>query len=108
MPPHIQGRIADEFAAAKKADDPWGHLERAHILAQPWIRPHVRTHAAMLIHAIRERSRREIAGQLVRLVVAGPGSATGRYPTGNTGRANVPMTKLMPIPPSLQQILDQQ
>ena len=60
----------------------WRHLERAHILNQPLAVPHVRTHAAMLSFGVRRRNRREVLGQLVRLVVAAPGSWTGRYPRG--------------------------
>ena len=37
--------------------------------------------------------------------MAGPGSATGRYPLGNTGRANVSATKPMPIPDDLAELL---
>jgi hypothetical protein len=39
----------------------------------------------MLACGFRRHDRREIVGQMVRLVVAGPGSLTGRYPVGNTG-----------------------
>ena len=46
---------------------------------------HVRTHVAMLGFGIRRRDRREIVGQLVRLVVAGPGFLTDKYPVGNSG-----------------------
>ena len=41
----------------------------------------------------------------VRILVAGPGSATGRYPRGNTGRPNVPATKPMPVPADLAELL---
>jgi hypothetical protein len=84
----------------------WSHLERAHILSQPLAVPHIRTHVAMLGYGIRQRDRHEIAGQLVRLVVAGPGSALGRYPLGNTGGANVSAVTPMPIPAGLQAVLD--
>jgi hypothetical protein len=59
----------------------------------------------MLGVAWRERDRREVTGQLVRLVVAGPGSATGRYPVGNSGRARVPATLPMPLPDDLAALL---
>ena len=49
---------------------------------------------------------REIVGQLVRLVVAAPGTWTGRYPVGNTGGANVSALKPMPIPDDLQAVLN--
>jgi hypothetical protein len=88
-------RAAGDFAAE------WHHLERAHILSQPVAVLHVRTHVAMLRAGIRRRDRREIVGQLLRLVVAGPGSLTGRYPVGNTGGADVNALTPMPIPADL-------
>lgn len=46
----------------------------------------------MLAQAWRDRGNVEVRGQILRLVVAGPGSAARRYPVGNTGRARVPAT----------------
>jgi len=40
---------------------------------------------------------REALGQVVRLVVAGPGTLLGRAPLGNTGRANVGILTPMPL-----------
>lgn len=85
--------------------DPWPPLEAAHILSQPWATWHLRTHAAMLVLATRQRDPREIVGQLVRLAVAAPGSLTGRYPTGNTGRTTMKLTETAPIPPELTDLL---
>jgi hypothetical protein len=79
----------------------WLHLERAHILSQPRAGLHLRTHVAMLSAGIRHRDRREIVGQLLRLVVAAPGSLTGRYPVGNTGGADVGALTSMPVPADL-------
>lgn len=81
-----------EFTAARTEQGPgsqWRHLERAHMLSQPFPVLHTRTHLTMLTHAVRSRDRREALGQLFRLLVAAPGSASGRFPLGNTGRANV-------------------
>ena len=83
----------------------WGHLERAHILSQPLAGPHVRTHAAMLAAAFRRRDWHELVGQAFRLVVAGPGSMTGKYPVGNTGGADVSAFTPMPIPEDLRGLL---
>jgi len=83
----------------------WRHLERAHVLSQAWAIPHVRVHLLMLVHAIRLRDKREVRGQLLRLVVAAPGSWLGRTPRGNTGGSNVGILKPMPIPEDLQRIL---
>jgi Protein of unknown function (DUF3703) len=68
----------------------------------------VRTHAAMFGAAVRRRDRHEIVGQAFRLIVAGPGSLTGRYPVGNTGGANVNAFKPMTIPEDLRDLLDAQ
>jgi hypothetical protein len=101
-----------ERAAARAARDrgdtstEWRHLERAHILSQPTATRHVRTHLAMLGYGIRQRDGREIAGQLLRLMVAAPGTWTGRYPVGNTGGAKVSAVLPMPIPEDLRVILE--
>ncbi len=102
---------SDERHAARKAREAgdnaeeWHHLERAHIISQPLPLPHVRTHLAMLGFGIRHHDRREIQGQLVRLVVAGPGSALRRYPLGNTGGANVNAVQPMQVPADLRSLL---
>ena len=102
----------DERAAAATARrlndwaEEWRHLERAHILSQPMALPHIRTHVDMLSYAVRRRDVRELAGQLFRVAVAGPGSLTGRYPVGNTGGANVSAFRRMPIPDDLRPLLE--
>ena len=103
---------AQERTAAKSARGrgdhaaEWNHLERAHILSQPMAGPHVRTHVSMLGYGLRRHDRREVVGQVVRLMVAGPGSWTGRYPTGNTGGADVSALLPMDIPPDLRAVLE--
>jgi hypothetical protein len=92
-------------ARATRGADAWRALEEAHILSQPWAWPHVEAHVAMLRLALRERDRAEVRGQLVRIAVAGPGSLAGRYPVGNTGRANVPIGQPMPVPAHLAALL---
>lgn len=102
-------RVYDsEMAAAEAAADPvrrWGHLERAHIVSQPdpWL--HTCNHAAMLVLALRQHDRREALGQVLRLIVAAPGSMTGRYPVGNTGRVAAGLMTPMPIPGDLAEVL---
>ena len=83
----------------------WHHLERAHVVAQPFPVAHVGSHAAMLRLAVRLRDRTEVSGQVVRLIVAGPGSLVGRFPVGNTGRASLPLTAELPIPPDLVELM---
>ncbi|WP_280263313.1 DUF3703 domain-containing protein [Nocardia abscessus] len=110
--PRISGparaRYHAEMRAAKtapSAEQRWTHLERAHILSQPdpWL--HTRNHAAMFVLAVRRRDRREALGQVVRIIVAAPGSLSGRYPEGNTGRATVGLRQPMPTPPELAALL---
>lgn len=108
LSPAARARYRAEMAAAKTAADPalrWTHLERAHILSQPdpWL--HTGNHVAMFALAVRQRDRREAVGQLVRVLVAAPGSLTGRYPEGNTGRANVGLRRPMAIPADLAELL---
>jgi hypothetical protein len=67
---------------------------------------HVRTHLAMLAFAIRRHDRREITGQLIRTIAAGPGSVLRRYPLGNTGGANVSAVAPMDVPDDLRVVLD--
>jgi hypothetical protein len=102
---------ATEHDAARRArtrgdvQTEWHHLERAHIVSQPLAGRHVRTHASMFATALRRRDRRELMGQTFRLLVAGPGSMTGRYPVGNTGGASVSAFLPMPIPDDLRALL---
>ena len=108
MPTRVRAVYLSEMHAARRAADPgvrWRHLERAHILSQPWPWPHTRNHIAMLALAIIQRDRREAVGQVVRIIVAAPGSALGRYPEGKTGRATVGLTQPMPVPDDLAAVL---
>ncbi|MEV4128335.1 DUF3703 domain-containing protein [Nocardia sp. NPDC049707] len=111
IPAQARLRYQEEMRAARSAADPaqrWTHLERAHILSQPdpWL--HTGNHIAMLALAVRQRDRREALGQIVRIIVAAPGSLTGRYPEGNTGRTNVGLRQPMPTPPDLAALLHPQ
>lgn len=108
MPPAVRAAFDAELATARTATDPasaWRAAERAHILSQPWPWPHTVVHAVMLRRALREHDRVEAVGQVIRLAVAGPGSALDRYPAGNTGRARVPLIQPMPIPADLAALL---
>ncbi len=83
LPAPARSRYHDEMRAAATATDPsqrWTHLERAHILSQPDPRLHTRNHIAMFTLAVRQRDRREALGQIIRIIVAAPGSLAGRYP----------------------------
>ena len=83
----------------------WAHLERAHIISQPYPWPHTRNHIAMLALALGQHDRREALGQIVRIIVAAPGSLSGRYPEGNTGRVEAGLMKPMSVPDDLAEML---
>ena len=108
----IRKRLRFNLTEAREAwmfkdfDRCWSLLEDAHVLSQPWAWRHVRVHGSMFVAAIVHRDVREVRGQLSRIAVAGPGSMSGRYPTGNTGRARVPATQPMPIRSDLVEILE--
>ena len=106
--------IGAEMAAYRSAveagddDRAWHHLERVHIVSQPYLGPHLASHGAMLRFAIRRRDWSEVLGQMIRIILAPLGSLTGRLPVGNTGRSNVSAFAPMPIPADLADALRQQ
>jgi hypothetical protein len=100
-----------EFDAARRAiaagelDAGFRHLERAHVLGQAFVVPHVKSHLGMLRVGVLRRDAREILGQLLRVPGAAIGSLLGHVPLGNTGGANVPPFRSLPIPDDLADIL---
>lgn len=100
-------RYQIEMAASREAeragdlDRAIHFLERAHILGQRYLIPHLATHWRMLRLARRHGDPREIRGQIARLFAALPGYLFGWVPVGNTGGANVSAIQPMPIPPDL-------
>ncbi len=75
----------------------WKLLEDAHIFSQPFASLHLYVHWLMLNLAISDRNFGEIFGQIMRLLVAVPGSWTKLYPVGNPGRSNVNMFVPLPL-----------
>jgi len=98
-------RCVEHFMASDKVRS-WHHLERAHIIGQPYPLQHTYVHWQMLKFGFRIKSMKEIAGQLPRLAVGGVKSFVGVIPVGNTGGANVPALQPMPIPEDLKAIID--
>ena len=84
----------------------WRHLERAHILGQPYPLAHTAVHWKMLCFGIAIKNVKEIMGQIPRLLVGGLKSFVGKIPVGNTGGANVPPLKPMEIPEDLTIIIN--
>ena len=93
-----------EFAARNYVAS-WRHLERAHVLGQPYPVAHTAVHVRMLWFGVRLKNLREIIGQIPRLIFGGVKSFVGRIPVGNTGGANVSALQPMPIPSDLAQII---
>jgi hypothetical protein len=85
----------------------WYHLERAHILGQPYPYHHTLVHWKMLCFGVKIKDMREIVGQIPRLLVGGVKSFVGEIPIGNTGGANVPPLQSMEIPFELKRIIEE-
>ncbi len=83
----------------------WRHLERAHIVSQPLLLEHLRSHWLMLKLAMRERDLAESAGQVLRLLLVVPGNLSGRLPTGNSGRAGVSALRPMSVSQDLERFV---
>lgn len=94
---------ARESSQDENFNSAWRLLEDAHVLSQPYASYHTYVHWEMLKLAVHERNWREILGQVLRLFIAAPGSWSGRYPYGNTGRSNVNMFLPMEIQGKLQE-----
>lgn len=92
------------FAQNNKAQS-WCHLERAHIIGQPYPFEHTFVHWKMLMFGIKIKDTHEIIGQIPRLLVGGVKSFVGQIPVGNTGGADVPPLKAMEIPNDLLLII---
>ncbi|MDI1324413.1 MAG: DUF3703 domain-containing protein [Algoriphagus sp.] len=85
----------------------WRHLERAHILGQPYPFEHSEVHFLMLKFGFLIKDWKEVRGQILRLFVGGVKSFVGKVPIGNTGGANVPPLLPMEIPADLKAIIHQ-
>jgi hypothetical protein len=63
----------------------WRAHELGHIVSQPYLGLHLRSHAAMLGLAWRSRDYSEVVAQIIRLALAPVGHALGRTPPQNVG-----------------------
>ena len=97
--------LADAVLAQGDTAAAFHHLERAHILAQRHTFAHTYTHWRMLRLGWRRNDRREVLGQVPRMLAALTKSIFW-VPTGNTGGANVNPLKPMPVPDDLRPYLD--
>ena len=107
----IRPFVDDELRAAAAAEASgdaaasFRHLERAHVLGQASTVQHVRAHYHMLMWGIRQRRMDEVAGQVLRVIVAAMKTAIKRVPVGNTGGTNVGPFQVMPVPKDLAEII---
>ena len=101
-----------EIASARKLigdrdyDQAFVHLERAHVLGQREVVPHVVSHWLMFRIAVHRIEPAAMLGQAARMVLGALGSAVGSVPTGNTGGTNISMFKRLPIDPELSRIIE--
>ncbi len=102
----IELEKAKSFYQQKDYSLSFKHLERYHILSQPFYRQHLNSHWWMFKVGIRRLDAREILGQIIRMI-GSAGSLIGKYPLGNTGGANVSAFKPMPIPEDLKPYIQQ-
>jgi hypothetical protein len=98
-------QFARRALAEKNLSVAFVHFERAHILGQWYVRPHVLAHVGMLRIGWHRRDLREIIGQILRIPGGAIGSALGRVPRGNTGGSRVSAFRELPIAPDLRQLL---
>ena len=111
IPAKLKLHFYQEIEEARKAFESrnlqksWIHLERAHILGQAYPFEHSLAHWEMLKFGFRIKSKKEVRGQILRLVFGGIKSFVGKIPEGNTGGANVHPLQPMQIPLELEEIL---
>lgn len=97
---------ASQHLAVGNLTEAFSALERAHVLGQVAIVPHLRVHWQMLRVGWRMRNGREVVGQLIRLVLVPVGHLAGGLPVGNTGGANVSAFQPMVIPPEIERLMN--
>ena len=111
MKPDVRSAYQLALSNAREAerrgdlDESFAELERAHVLGQRHLVPHIRTHLRMLQVGWRRRDVREVAGQLFRLATTLPAWLTGWVPKGNTGGGNVPAMRSARLAPDLAPLL---
>jgi hypothetical protein len=97
---------AQGLIAEGKLEGAFTHLERAHVIGQLHVLPHVQVHWLMFNVEVSRRRAWAAVGQLLRIVLGGLGSAVGVVPVGNTGGSDISMFKRLPIAPELQALAD--
>jgi Protein of unknown function (DUF3703) len=83
-------------------DRAFSHLERVHIISQPFPIEHTVIHFRMLTFAIRTLRPLEILVQFFYTLFSGKFSMLNIFPQGNTGGANALTKGEMPVPMDLK------
>ena len=96
--------MAREALQQNDFETAFGHLERAHVLAQRMTGRHTYIHWRMLIAGLRRGDAREVVGQVPRIVASILFSRLW-VPRGNSGRSRVSAFKPMPVPADLQHLV---
>ena len=91
--------LAKNLIATDELRQGYFHLERAHVIGQAFVGPHIRSHWLMLKVEFRRKRPCAVFGQAVRIVLGALGSAAELVPVGNTGGSDVSMFKRLPISP---------
>jgi hypothetical protein len=99
--------LAVHCIRAGRLEQAMWHLERAHVLGQSNVMPHVRSHWHMFRIALRRHAYGEGLGQVVRIILGALGSAVRIIPVGNTGGSNISMFARIPIDPELAELIKQ-
>ncbi len=106
LKPYFQTELLNYSEELEKGNlqSAWKYLERAHVLGQRYPYHHSLVHWKMLQFGFKIKSRKEVIGQIPRLIFGGVKSFVGTIPVGNPGGANVPPLKSFPIEQDLQGI----
>ncbi|MBQ0754768.1 MAG: DUF3703 domain-containing protein [Gammaproteobacteria bacterium] len=102
----VELALARAHMAQRDLDAATYHLERAHLIGQAYVWPHIVSHWHLSRVEWRRKNAQAVLGQMVRMLLGGVGSAVGVVPTGNTGGSNISMFKRMPVDEEMQRILN--
>ena len=110
MPPTLKPYFLSNLELYQKEflsgnlQEAWKYLEMAHIIGQKYPVDHTRVHWKMLLFGFKIKSRKEVLGQIPRLIFGGVKSFVGKIPVGNPGGANVPALQPFPIEEDLKDV----
>jgi hypothetical protein len=106
--PYFERELKSYYSSLQenKLHQAWRHLEKAHVIGQAYPFQHTYVHWKMLQFGIKIKSLKEVVGQVPRLLIGGIKSFVGNIPVGNTGGANIPPLKPLPIEQEIMEIFE--